>query len=262
MTIYFQSLCSGSSGNSLLIKNATSTLLIDAGFSSMKGCRQALENILPEIDGVVVSHLHTDHIHHYSLRVLQDYRIPVYIYEGDIGLLAQWHFRKMPFLDLKLCPFMAKPFSIGNFSIHPFPVPHDGIRKTFGFEISSGRGGKQKRIVVATDFCEGRALGRWFENADFIYVEANHDPQLLRQYPNPRSYYHLSNDRCGRLLRNALDKSAKMPSAVMLGHLSEIRNRPEIAEETVLEILDEGGYKDINLHIAPRYNPSEPVAIR
>jgi len=261
MTVSFQSLCSGSSGNSLLIKNATTTLLIDAGFSSIKGCRKALENLFPMIDGVIISHLHSDHIHHYSLRVLQDCRIPVYIYEKDIGLLAQWHFRKMPFLDLKLFPFAARQFSIGDFSIQPFSVPHDGTRKTFGFEISAGQRGKQKRIVVATDFREGRAVGRWFENADFIYVEANHDLHLLREYPNPRSHYHLSNENCGRLLRHAMDNSEKMPSAVMLGHLSEIRNRPEIAEKTVLEILDEGGYKDINLYIAPRYTPSEPVKI-
>ena len=114
---------------------------------------------------------------------------------------------------------------------------------------------------MATDFREWSDIPGWFENADFIYVEANHDPELLRAHPNPRSHFHLSNEKCGRLLSRALSESKNVPCAVMLGHLSEVRNRPKLARETVLEMLDGGPYQDIALHIAPRYEPSPLISI-
>ncbi len=92
-------------------------------------------------------------------------------------------------------------------------------------------------------------------------MESNHDPQLLRDYPNPRSHYHLSNEKCGRLLSCALARSKHPPCAVMLGHLSEIRNRPNLARQKVLEVLDGTPNRDLVLHVAPRYEPSEEITI-
>jgi phosphoribosyl 1,2-cyclic phosphodiesterase len=261
LSLTFQSLCSGSSGNSLLLKTGDTTLLLDAGFPSMKACRRVLDGFLPGIDGVVISHLHSDHIHHYSLRVLEECRIPIYVYEKEVKPLAARHFRLSPFLGLKIRPFSDRPLAIRDVTITPFPVPHDSGRPTFGFQISAPHRGKRKKLVVATDFWEWRHLPDRFENADFIYVEANHDPELLRAHPNPHSHYHLSNENCARLLCQALGRSKKLPSAIMLGHLSEIRNRPAVARETVLEMLDGSTFRDIPLHVAPRYEPSELIPI-
>ncbi len=47
----------------------------------------------------------------------------------------------------------------------------------------------------------------------------------------------------------------------MLGHLSAIRNRPQLARDTVLEMLDGGRCRHIALHVAPRYEPSEEIEI-
>lgn len=261
MSLTFQSLCSGSSGNSLLLKAGDTTLLIDAGFPSMKACRKALSGLLSRMDGVIISHLHTDHVHHYSLRVLEDCRIPIYIYEKEIRPLAVRHFRQSPFMDLKIRPFFERPFRIRDLTIIPFKIPHDAGCPTFGFQICVSENGRRRKVVAATDFWDWYGLPRWFEDADFIYVEANHDPELLRAHPNPHSHYHLSNEKCGRLLRQVLAKSKKLPQAVMLGHLSEIRNRPRIARATVTEILEGRPFQDIPLYIAPRYEPSEVIQI-
>jgi phosphoribosyl 1,2-cyclic phosphodiesterase len=261
LSLTFQSLCSGSSGNSLLLKSGGTTLLIDAGFSSMRGCRRALGGILSHLDGAVISHLHTDHIQYSSLRVLEESRVPIYVAEKEVPHLAAKHYRRSPFLDLKIRPFCERPFQVGEFSIHPFRVPHDGVRQTFGFEITLRQNGKKRKIVVATDFWHWQGVSGWFEEANFIYVEANHDRDLLRANPNPRSHFHLSNENCGRLLRQALDKSRTLPQAVMLGHLSEIRNRSNLARETVWEILDGSPQRGIPLHIAPRYEPSVEIQI-
>lgn len=261
MNLCFQSLRSGSSGNCLLLRSGQSTVLIDAGFSSMRGCRQALEKVLPGVDALVVSHLHTDHIHYASLRVLEQYRIPVYVCARDLRLLASRCFRQYPFFGLQVRPFDERSFSVGDLCVRPFRVLHDGLRLTFGFEIFHSRRGRERKMVVATDFRDWRGVQERFQDADFIFVEANHSPELLRQHPNPRSHYHLSNEHCGGLLRQAFSRSRTRPGAVMLGHLSEIRNRPAIAAHTVREILGEAGIKDLPLHIAPRYEPSAPVEI-
>jgi phosphoribosyl 1,2-cyclic phosphodiesterase len=261
LSLTFQSLCSGSSGNSLLLKSGGTTLLIDAGFPSMRGCRRALGGILSHLDGAVISHLHSDHIQYSSLRVLEESRVPIYVCEKEIPHLAARHYRRSPFLNLKIRPFFDRPFQVGDFSIHPFRVPHDGVRQTFGFEVTGRPNGKKRKVVVATDFWHWQGVSDWFEDADFIYVEANHDRDLLRANPNPRSHFHLSNENCGRLLRQALDKSRTLPQAVMLGHLSEIRNRFNLARDTVLEILDGSPHRSIPLHIAPRYEPSEKIEI-
>jgi hypothetical protein len=92
-------------------------------------------------------------------------------------------------------------------------------------------------------------------------VEANHDPELLRVYPNPRSQFHLSNEKCGRLLRQVFAQSRSRPSTLMLGHLSERRNRPNLAQDTVSEILADEGYRDVRIQIAPRHQPSDLIMI-
>lgn len=246
----------------MLLRTETTALLIDAGFDSMRKCRKALAGMLPDLDGVIISHLHSDHIHYSSLRVLEDCGIPVYVYERDIPLLARRHFRASPFLQLKLRPFTEEILRIGDVSLAPFRVPHDQSRYTFGFEISAAQRRKSKKIVVATDFWDWRNLTGWFENADFIYVEANHDPELLRAHPNPRSHYHLSNESCGYLLKRAFAGGKPPGSGVMLGHLSEIRNRPKLAREKVLENL-EGvlNLEDVEIRIAPRHDPSDVILV-
>jgi phosphoribosyl 1,2-cyclic phosphodiesterase len=227
----------------------------------MRGGRKALDGYLPEIDGAVISHLHSDHIQYASLRLLEECRIPIYLYEGDIQSLASRHFRQFPFLRLKIRPFADRSFLLGDFAIQPFRLSHDGTRATFGFAIYANRNGKQKKVVVATDFRDWRGLPGWFADSDFIYVEANHDPELLRINPNPRSHFHLSNQKCGCLLSQVFTESRSVPLSLMLGHLSAKRNRPELALGTVSEILAKGGHRNIRIHIAPRHLASEAIPI-
>lgn len=75
----FCSLYSGSTGNSSLIKNDNTCILVDAGVSGIK-IEEALKSInvnIEDINAILVTHEHTDHIK--SIGTLsKKYHIPVF----------------------------------------------------------------------------------------------------------------------------------------------------------------------------------------
>jgi len=261
MGLYFQSVMSGSSGNCALLWTGKTTILIDAGFHSQEGLREMIGHLLPQINGLIVSHLHWDHIDYPALRVLEESGVPVYVCKGDTEFLLEKHSNGYAFRELDVRPFSDETFRIGDFSIKPFEVPHAPECHTFGFEISCQQRGRKRKVVHATDLSHWRGLRGYFENADFIYLEANHDPGLLQSYPNFRSRYHLRNQDSAWLLRRAFDNSGQYPVGVMLGHLSARRNEPSLALDTVGAILDEGGHGDVEVTVAPRSEPSDAIRI-
>jgi len=257
----FQSIRSGSSGNCLLLTTGATTLLIDAGFRTLSGCKGTLGDILPRADGVVVSHLHADHIHHYALRAIEELGVPLWVSDTQTRPLRDRHFASRPFSGLRLHGFAGQPFRIGEFTVRAFEVPHHPDSTTYAFEVTCQQRGATSKAVVATDFWDWAGLRAWFDDADFIYLEANHDLELLRRYPQPNAYYHLSNPKCGALLVQAFEHSHAPPPVVMLGHLSKDRNEPALAQDTVWSVLDGAGYGRVRVEVAPRHEPSEPVLI-
>ncbi len=261
MPLTFQTLCSGSAANCLLLRHGSTTLLFDAGFRSQKKCRETLDPLLPDIDGVVVSHLHGDHIRYPSLRVLEKHRVPIYVHEEEAPRLADKHFKDKDFPNLDVRTYGWDPFALGGVTVAPFHAPHDEAHLTFGFEVTAPVADGSRRLVLATDFWDWQEVAGRFVDADFIYVEANHDRDLLWMRPNPNSKYHLNNDDCGQLLKHALDASAAPPRAVMLGHLSDRRNTPDMAVRTVSDALHAAGHGAVTLLVAPRDVPSDVIEL-
>ena len=82
------------------------------------------------------------------------------------------------------------------------------------------------------------------KKVDCFIVEANHDVEMLLQ--SDRSWYlknrilsvkgHMSNKICGEVLNNIL--VSKKLKKVVLAHLSEECNEPELAVDTVLENIE------------------------
>ncbi len=261
MSLVFQSLRSGSSGNSLLLETRSAAVLLDAGFRSQREFRAALDALDRPLDAVVVSHLHADHINYSALRVLEERRVPVYVYEEDFDALRRRYFQGRSFEKLDLRPFGRRGLALGDLVATPFELPHFGEFHTFGFELHCVLGEEAVKLVTASDLSRWDGLVEWFHDSDFIYVESNHDPELLRRRPNPNSRHHLRNERCGWLLRRAFDGSRRLPQAVMLGHLSQERNEPGLALRTVKGILAAGGYADVPVLVAPRFEPSERLVL-
>ena len=261
MPVHFQSLRSGSSANCLLVETDRTRVLIDCGLGSMKRTRQVLTKNLgdqPDIDSVIVSHIHSDHIGYYSLRVLDSLGVRVRVHDSCVDRLKEKHFNGRGFGSLRLKPFAERGFKVGDLSIDAFEVPHNPWYPTYGFVIKH----KKKKVVVATDFNDwGDSLGH-FVDADFIFVESNHDPELLARHFNPNSLFHMPNPETGRLLRAARKHSIKPLQAAMLGHLSEIRNRPTTALKEVKSSFRRAGMKlDFVLLAAPRLEASAVVRL-
>ncbi|MHC4118249.1 MAG: MBL fold metallo-hydrolase [Planctomycetota bacterium] len=261
MPLHFKSLRSSSSANSLLVWTDRTRVLIDCGLGSMKKTRQVLTQNLGEpsdVDAVVVSHMHTDHIGYYPLRVLDSLGVKVRVHERCVSQLRDKHFKGRGLGSLQLKPFAERGFKVGDLNFKAFEVPHNPLYPTHGFVIKH----KKCKMVIATDFNSWDTSLEHFIDSDFIFVECNHDPELLARHFNPNSLFHLPNPETGGLLCAVRRYSKRPPQTVMLGHLSEIRNRPHIALGEVRRSFERAGMElDFSLLAAPRLEASEVVKL-
>jgi len=265
MAITFRTLQSSSSGNCILIQTDETNLLVDCGFRSQKGCKTALNEALEhisDIDAVIVTHNHGDHITYSALKVLEQNNVPVYIFEGGADELKYKHYKGYAFSTLDLRFFSAGSFQVKDLTIEAIEIPHHPSLPTFAFVIHHKGADRQHKILVAADFTDGQALAKHLEDADLIYIEANHCLELLRVFPNFNSIYHMNNPATARLLAETLGEREIPPQVVVLGHLSNQRNEPEKAVNEIVEAFKKRG-KEINfpIEVAPRFNPSEEIKI-
>jgi hypothetical protein len=197
-----------------------------------------------------------------ALKVLGRQGIPVF---GDAAVVRQLreihapHEWKEP---PELRPFCGGTFDAGDFQLRAIPVPHAPRYPTFGFRITAHSRACTRTIVVCTDFYDYAGLLPSFAGADFVFVEANHDLGLLRQHPNPNSRFHMNNVKTASLLHHSVSRSSMPPKAVMLGHLSEERNRRRLAIAEVTATFERGGTKvRFHLDAAPARRPSEIIEL-
>jgi phosphoribosyl 1,2-cyclic phosphodiesterase len=269
--LLFRSLRSGSSGNLLLLESLTgrggTRLLIDCGIASQRECLRLLEEeagLGRPIDALLVTHAHVDHLSYAALRVLTRLKVPIYVHartRREIGHRQLAPHRLPAGLrpgDFQLRTFGDEPFAIGPFAVTPVPVPHAPGVTTHAYRMRHGA----TRLLIASDFHDPEAVIPHIYDCDFIYLESNHDPELLRLHFNPASLYHLPNPTAGLLLRHALEAGRRAPAHVVLGHLSEERNRPELALATVRHALAGGGHPRVRLIAAPRHAATEIVVIQ
>jgi phosphoribosyl 1,2-cyclic phosphodiesterase len=121
-------------------------------------------------------------------------------------------------------------FCIGDIDITPFTIPHDAVDPCgFVFEAEG------IRMALATDLGYiPPNVKAALKRIDVLLLESNHDLEMLRDGPYPWSVKqrvlsrvgHLSNNATAEFLQNDYDGGA---SWIVLGHLSESNNAPELA---------------------------------
>ena len=227
----FSVLSSGSRANSTFLEAAGVRVLIDCGLSKQQTeKRLARLGITPDsLDVIILTHEHTDHI--YGLSAFsRRHRLPVLCNRATAVHLD-------PACQLEYFE-TGTVFSLGGMTIRPFSIPHDAsepvafVMEAEGLKFAQVTDlGKVSPLVI--DALSG---------VNAIILEANHDEEMLYACNYPwdlkqrisSSHGHLSNEGCGRLLKEILHPGLRH---VVLAHISENSNAPHLALETVRRYL-------------------------
>jgi phosphoribosyl 1,2-cyclic phosphodiesterase len=237
----FCTLASGSKANAVLVETGVTRLLIDCGLGPRALARRLLEaGIAPgSISAVVLTHEHTDHVKGVAQAVAK-WRWPVI---GTAGTLAGVG-DVPPDRHAPLAYGQAR--AVGDCTIELVAVPHDAAQPA-AVVITSAHTGA--RIGIATDLGHvPEALAAAFERLDFLVLESNHCELMLRNGPYPpflqariaSEQGHLSNRQTGALLQRVAHRGLRH---VVLAHLSQQNNTPEVALDAARVVLKATAFK-------------------
>ncbi|MBV7273285.1 MBL fold metallo-hydrolase [Clostridium thailandense] len=257
----FCSLYSGSSGNSLFVSSDNAKVLVDAGLSG-KHIENALLNIghnTKDIDAIFVTHEHIDHTKGVGV-LSRKYDIPIYANAPTWQAMSAT-IGKIKEHNIKIIE--NNYVNIKDIDVLSYKISHDAVAPS-GYALQN----KNKKVCIATDlgfFSDD--VNNSIKDADVILLESNHDVEMLKFGPYPYKLKrrilsdigHLSNEDCGKAIVNITNDKFKK---IILGHLSKTNNYPELAYQTVLNVLNSANVKldkDLSLSMAKRDIPSNYI---
>jgi phosphoribosyl 1,2-cyclic phosphodiesterase len=253
MPLRFTVLASGSGGNASLLQTDDHCLLLDIGLGPrlLSWRLAAVGCAWPHVDGVLLTHTHSDHWKELTLGYLHRFRIPLYCHAGH----REWlHPSSSAFAALAQADLVREYRAEEDFEpapglrCRPLALRHDG-GPTFGFRVEG-------RADGGDDLCAlgyVADLGSWtpelaeaLADVDLLALEFNHDVEM--EYASGRStrliarvlgdHGHLSNLQAATLLKQVLCISApgRLRQLVQL-HLSRDCNHPRLALEAARAVL-------------------------
>ncbi|MBC2705727.1 MBL fold metallo-hydrolase [Desulfobacula sp.] len=248
-------LASGSKGNSLFVSCNNSSILIDAGLSGVEIERRLSHvNINPEsLTAIIVTHEHSDHVKGAGI-LSRRFKLPVYITQKTwqacrgLGKIEHLHFFEC-----------GAPFKIDQILVSPFSISHDATDPA-GLTLEY----KHHKIGIATDLGIVTSLVKdHLKNSNILYLESNHDPEMLINGSYPWHLKqrikgrtgHLSNMDARTLVSELKTDCLKH---VILAHLSEENNCPQKA---LLEVSKSLNASNIALHVASPHQPGNVIKL-
>lgn len=248
------SIGSGSSGNAILLKTQSSSLLIDAGVGIRK-LTEALKNrnVSGEsLKGILLTHEHTDHVRSVP-SLMRKWNTPVIANYGTLHAISEkWdlqHTVEMP---------TGSETSIGEFLVRSFPVSHDASDPV-GYLIHM----HDQCIAYATDTgIVSDGLTEACKEAKLCILESNHDLDWLWRGPYPYDMKkrissekgHLSNAQTADFIIRRLEENG--PAYFWLAHLSAVNNSPSLAKKQALNAIRTATNVSFHLDVALRDRPS------
>jgi len=229
----FRVLGSGSTGNATLVEAGGTRVLLDAGLGP-RTLADRLEDLGVDpstLEAVVLSHEHGDHARG-AASFARRCGVPVAATLGTrqaAGLLDVADFRALR---------PGAPLQLGALQIASVALPHDAAEPV-GFVVTAG----SARLGHATDLGHiSRGVVAAFRHCDALLLESNYDLAMLRGGPYPWSLKerilsprgHISNADVARYLATGLGPDCR---TVVLAHLSQKNNHPELARGTAEEAL-------------------------
>jgi phosphoribosyl 1,2-cyclic phosphodiesterase len=242
MAVSVSVLASGSRGNCALVASSSTRILVDAGlsgretFKRLKGLGERVE----EISAILITHEHSDHVAGLQ-RLATQLKIPVFLTEGAHhawNRAVRDEEGKVPELPKREHFAAGRSFLVGDIEVSPFTIPHDAADPV-GFTFRA----EGVKIGFATDLGYMPASVRnHLRGCNVLLMESNHDVEMLRSGPYPWSVKqrvmsrvgHLSNDSLAEFFSNDYDGIAEY---VILAHLSEQNNHPEVARASAEQAL-------------------------
>lgn len=253
----FCPLASGSKGNCIYFSSGQTKILIDAGISG-KAIRERLQVLnvdIGDIDAILVTHEHGDHIQ--GLRPLaMKMGIPVFANSETAKGIVEY---------MQECPKFkifttGETFEFRDLEIHPFTIQHDTMDPVaFTVRTAGLKVGFCADLGFVTTLVQHQ-----LQECDYLYIEANHEPEMVHASARPMIYKqrvlgrtgHLSNEACGRLVSHVHHSGLKH---VHLAHLSSECNTPEVALGVVKRVMAEKAVA-VDLAIAHQDRVSHPIS--
>jgi phosphoribosyl 1,2-cyclic phosphodiesterase len=253
MELRFSPLFSGSSGNAVYVAGPGCELLIDAGVSCARIAAEmnAIGANPRDISAILITHEHIDHIRGAGT-FARKFGARVYAtagtwsaMRGKIGALSE---------DQVCVIERDRDFFLGQVNVQPFETPHDA-NESVGYVVSIPGGA---RFALATDIgCVRNGWMNAISGASAVLLESNYDPDMLRagRYPYDLKKRimsrrgHLSNDDAAEAAIALIRAGAKR---IVLGHLSQENNFPELALKSCLSAMERDGSPDSAVTVAKR----------
>lgn len=276
--IHYVSFGSGSSGNSCYIGTPKGGVIIDAGIKS-----EDIENGLKsngidikKVWAVLLTHDHADHVKYVYSLVKNNRHIRVFCTNKVLNGIMRRHGMSKRLKDYHVAIFKEIPFTIGDFSITAFEVPHDGS-DNMGFSLNFDN----RNFVLATDMGEvSHRAAHYIGEADYLVIESNYDRRMLIEGRYPAylkariqtSHGHMDNLQTATFLKENITPRLKY---IFLCHLSKDNNTPQLALKAVRTALEEAGKKvgkaldsledrdaDVQLMALPRFDSTRLFVFR
>ena len=179
-----------------------------------------------------MTHEHSDHTSG-LVSMANKLNIPVFLTERTVPMI-DWGES-----EARLEKFQAgRCFGVGELEVRSFTIPHDAIDPV-GYILRA----EGVRIGVVTDLgYMPDSIKVHLRSADLLLLESNHDLGMLKDGPYPWSVKqrvmgrrgHLSNEVVADFIRDDLDGTV---STLILGHLSEHNNHPELVRQSAAKAL-------------------------
>ena len=249
MQVY--TLFSGSSGNCVYVKDKNTEILIDAGKSAgaIEKSLTALDSSLYNIKSIFLTHEHTDHVSALCQVVAKNPQIKVFAHAKGLCAIKQR-------TTLQNVHPIENHFCFCDISVETIECSHDSCF-CCGYKFSDKNGAVG---IISDTGCEPNGVVDFLCDCKTVLIESNHDelmlksgkyPFLLKQRILSRNG-HLSNAQCGKILFELFQRETSVKN-VVLGHLSQQNNIPELAFCEAVQVLRKNGIiegRDVNLVVA------------
>ena len=229
-------LASGSKGNATFVYENGTGILIDCGITRKQLLFRLAQKGFKEedIDYVLLTHDHYDHkknIHIFDPKI-------VYTAKGNIDDLDDDHMLQV-----------YETYRFGSLEVTVLRLSHDAAN-TIGFII---RGDESLLYMTDTGYVSQRNR-QLIGDLNYYIIESNHDIQMLMDTRRPlflknrilSDTGHLDNEYSAKLMVRTIGPHTK---DIVLAHLSEEANTPELALKTYNMIIDHYGVVFDRSHI-------------